>query len=241
MSGNLGRYLIWQCRDFVRERGIAVLLIGVVFGMTVIAPMKMAAAASATPMSDRMARQLLMIVLMQLSFIASFIVLNGLVSNDRKTGYYRFLFSKPVSLPAYYTQAFGVYFLGYLVVFALLLALFVVFVSPVQPFGPLAFAAIVFLSLGGIAFFISSLFRRDWVVLGGVLAGSQIISSVWGEAPGIRGVIARLFPPFGRLGDVMEGLVNRGTVEPQSLVWLLGYSAVFFVGGLIVLRRRPIG
>ena len=241
MSGNLGRYLTWQCRDFVRERGIAVLLIGLLFGMTVIVPMKVAANATATHLTDRMATQLLLVVLSQVAYITSFIVLNGIISTDRTRGYYRFLFSKPVSVPAYYAQAFVVNFLGYLVAITILLAFFMIFVRPIMPFGAIAFSALVFLSLGGIAFFISSLFRRDWIVLGGVLSGTWIMGSWWGQKGGIRHALVQLLPPVGRLSDQMEGLVNRGTVDATSVFWLLGYSALFFAGGLLVLRRRPIG
>jgi ABC-type transport system involved in multi-copper enzyme maturation permease subunit len=241
MKGNLERYFSWQARDFVRERGIAMLLIGLLFGMTVVVPLKVAANATATQLTDRMATQLLLVVLPQLAYITSFIVLNGIISTDRTRGYYRFLFSKPVSLPAYYAQAFVVYFLGYVAAFTILLALFVVFVSPIMPFGALAFSALVFLSLGGIAFFISSLFRRDWIVLGVVLSGTWIMGSWWGQKGGIRHAFVQLLPPVGRLSDQMESLVNRGTVDATSVLWLLGYSAIFFVAGLVVLHRRPIG
>lgn len=241
MSGSLKRYFSWQARDFVRERGIAMLLIGLLFGMTVIVPMKVAANATQTQLTERMASQLLLVVLPQLAYITSFIVLNGIISTDRTRGYYRFLFSKPVSVPAYYAQAFLVYFLGYLACFSILLALFVIFVRPITPFGALAFCALVFLSLGGIAFFISSLFRRDWIVLAVVLAGTWIMGSWWGQKEGIRRVFVQLLPPVGKLTDQMDGLVNRGTVDPTALLWLLGYSALFFVAGLVVLHRRPIG
>lgn len=241
MKANLERYFSWQARDFVRERGIAMLLIGLLFGMTVVVPMKVAASATGTQLTDRMGTQLMLVVLPQLAYITSFIVLNGLVSTDRIRGYYRFLFSKPVSIPAYYAQVFVVYFLGYLVVFAILLGLFVAFVKPVMPFGALAFCALVFLSLGGIAFFISSLFRRDWIVLGAVLAGTTIMNAWWGQKPGIRHAVTQILPPIGKISDQMDRLVNHGTVDPVALLWLLGYSALFFVAGLVVLHRRPIG
>ncbi|HEY8164322.1 MAG TPA: hypothetical protein VIF83_02090 [Gemmatimonadaceae bacterium] len=241
MKSNLEHYFLWQLRDFIRERGVAMLLIGLLFGMTVIVPMKVATSATGTQLTDRMATQILMLVLPQVSFITSFIVLNGLVSTDRIRGYYRFLFSKPVSVPVYYAQAFLVSFLGYCTVFTILLALFVAFVKPIMPFGTLAFGALVFLSLGGIAFFISSLFRRDWIVLSVVLAGTWIMGSWWGQKGGIRQAFVQLLPPLGKLTGQMDGLVNRGTANPADVFHVLGYSALFFAAGLIVLHRRPIG
>ena len=40
MRGNLQRYALWQMRDFARDRGIALLLVGFLIGFTVVGPLK---------------------------------------------------------------------------------------------------------------------------------------------------------------------------------------------------------
>ncbi|MEP6904456.1 MAG: hypothetical protein ABI875_00155 [Gemmatimonadales bacterium] len=238
MKENLTRYAYWQFRDFIRERSIALLLVGLLLGFMMIAPMR---AMMGPNMSGADAKRLVLLVLPQIVFIETFIVFNGIISTDRKMGYYRFLFSKPVGIPAFYAQHFAVYLAGFLAVFAILLGVLSVAVAPFNPLWTLAYCALVYLSLGGIAFFISSLFRYDWPVLAGVYLSSLIANAVWADKTGWRMVIRDLLPPTHKLNQAMNDLISLGTVDAKSVAWLLGYSALFFIAGLVVLWRRPIG
>lgn len=235
MKSNLARYAWWQLRDFIRDRGIALLLVGFLVGFTVIGPFK----AMGGTLDQRMADRLMAAILLQVPFICAFIALNGIISNDRKLGYYRFLFSKPVGIPAYYSQLFVIYLVGFLAVCAALIGLFAIFAHPVAPLGPLLFCALVFLSFGGIAFLISSLFRHDWPILAALFLGSSILHSMWKFDEGIKRMVLAVLPPIYELPDMIPALVQHGSVNTNSILWLLGYSAICFVGGLIVLKRRP--
>ncbi len=235
MTANLRRYALWQFRDFIRDRGIALLLVGFLIGFTVIGPFK----AMGGNLDQNMADRLLAAVLVQVPFISAFIALNGIVSNDRKLGYYRFLFSKPVGIPAYYAQLFVIYLIGFLVVSAILLGLFSIFAHPVDPVGPLIFCGLVFLSFGGIAFLISSLFRHDWPILAAVFLGSTILHSMWRFEEGIKRMILSVLPPVYKLPDMITQIVGERSVDTNSVLWLLGYSAICFAAGLLVLKRRP--
>ena len=235
MPSNLRRYALWQLRDFLRDRGIALLLVGFLIGFTIVGPFR----AMGGTMDDRMAMRILSATLSQVAFISAFIALNGIISNDRKLGYYRFLFSKPVSIPAYYAQLFVVYFVGFLAVCAILLGIFAVFARPVSPFGPLAFCALVFLSFGGIAFLISSLFRYDWPILAAVFLGSSILQAMWRYDEGWRRMVLSVLPPVYKLPPLLPSILDTGTVDTNSVLWLLGYSALCFAAGLVILRRRP--
>ena len=235
MKSNLARYAWWQFRDFIRDRGIALLLVGFLVGFTVIGPFK----AMGGTLDQRMADRLMAAILLQVPFICAFIALNGIISNDRKLGYFRFLFSKPVGIPAYYAQLFVIYLLGFLAVCAVLIGLFAIFAHPVAPLGPLLFCALVFLSFGGIAFLISSLFRHDWPILAAIFLGSSILHSMWKFDEGIKRMVLAVLPPIYELPDMIPALVQDGSVDANSILWPLGYSAICFVGGLIILKRRP--
>lgn len=235
MRSNLQRYAIWQIRDFARDRGIALLLVGFLLGFTIVGPVR----ALGRPIDAGLAKNLLVATLAQLSFILAFITLNGIVSTDRKMGYFRFLFSKPVSIPAYYSQLFVVYLLGFLAAIALLLGAFSFFARPVSPFGPLAFCALVFLSLGGIAFLVSSLFRHDWPILAAIFLGSAILHQMWQYREGWRRMVLSILPPVYKLTQALPDIVNRGVVNTQDVLWLLGYSAICYAVGIYVLKRRP--
>ena len=126
MQSNLRRYLLWQLRDFVRERGYAVLIVGFLLGFTVVGPVR----GMGRAIDANLARTMLIMILTQVGFILPFITLNGIVSTDRKMGYYRFLFSKPVSIPGYYIQLFIVYFIGFLAATLILLGAFSIFAHP---------------------------------------------------------------------------------------------------------------
>lgn len=238
MTGNLTRYSYWQLRDFIRERGYALIIVTTLLGVSMVAPAK----AMMGPVIDSTAAtQILRTVLPQIVYISAFIALNGLISTDRKLGFYRFLFSKPVSIPAYYAQYFVVSLAGFLVVFAALIGVFSLVIGPVNPIPALIACGFVYLAFGGIAFLISSLFRHDWPILAGLYAASLILNALWAQRDGWRMVIRNLLPPLNRLSDAIKDIMTIGTVDTKSLVWLLGYSGICFLAGLIVLWRRPIG
>ena len=232
---NLARYVPWQFRDFVRERGIALLLVGFLLGFTVVGPVRLMGGAP----DDVTARRVLNALLVQVPFICAFIALNGIVSTDRKSGYFRFLFAKPVSIPAYYAQLFAVYFVGFLAVCAVFLALFGVFLRPVPVSGPLLFCALVFLSFGGIAFLVSTLFRHDWPILAAIFLGSTVLYSLWRFEEGWKRLVLAVLPPIYNLPGMASEITGGTTPEVNDLLHLLGYSLACFIAGLVILRRRP--
>lgn len=235
MQTNLRRYVLWQLKDFARERGIALLLVGFLIGVTIVAPVR----AMGRTIDAGMAKSMLVAIVSQIALILALITLNGIVSTDRKMGYYRFLFSKPVSISAYYAQLFVVYFVGFLAAIAILLGAFAIFAHPVSPLGPLMFCGLVFLSLGGIAFLISSLVRYDWPVLVAIYVASLILHSMWQYKEGWRRLVLSVLPPLYRISNTMPDILDRGVVNTQDVLWLLGYSALCFAAGILVLRRRP--
>jgi hypothetical protein len=238
MTGNLTRYSYWQMRDFIRERGLALIIVCALLGSTMVGPMR---AMIGPNIDEATAKRILLTAMLQIVYIAAFIALNGIVSTDRKLGYYRFLFSKPVSIPAYYAQYFVVSLVGFVAVFALLMGAFAFFVRPVNPVGTLVASGVVYLALGGIAFLISSLFRYDWPILAGVYLGSVIINAFWDQSSGWRLVIRDLLPPLHKLNSLVTDIISTGAADTKAMTWLLGYSALCFVAGLVVLWRRPIG
>jgi hypothetical protein len=231
---NLRRYALWQFRDFIRERGIALLLVGFLIGFTVVGPVR-----AMGHLDERMSERLLSAILVQVPFILAFIALNGIVSNDRKLGYFRFLFSKPVGIPAYYAQVFVIYLAGFLLVCAILLGIFSIAAHPVAVIGPLVFCALVFLSFGGVAFLVSALFRHDWPILAAIFLGSSILSYMWRFETGIRRMVLSVLPPIYNLPEMAPLLIQGEPVDVNNVLWLLGYSAICFAAGLLVLRRRP--
>jgi hypothetical protein len=241
MSRNrLPWYSLWQFRDFVMDRGIAIVIIGMLWGYVLIEPMRrtMGAAFAVGPLSP--AWPLVITVTSSVVSLAVLIALNGIVSTDRKMGYYRFLFSKPVSVVAYYAQLFFVYMVGVLVSMLLLSAVLHMIVPGFRIDYFLLYASIIYVAMGGIGFFISVATRFDWLTLAAVWLGSRVLRDMFGNKPGWRSKAVELLPPVHKLNDVSLSMITNGTAPTSDVLWLLGYGALFFALGLLLLRKGSL-
>ncbi len=238
--GRLARYSVWQFRDFVMDRAIAIVIIGMLWGYVLIEPMRltMGAAFAVGPLSPTW--PLVIMVTSSVVSLAVLIALNGIVSTDRKMGYYRFLFSKPVSPVAYYAQLFFVYMAGVLICMLLLSGVLHMVVPAFRIFYFLLYAAIIYIAMGGIGFFLSVATRFDWVTLAAVWLGSRILRDLYGAKPGWRSKAVELLPPVHKLNDVSLSMITNGTAHTSDVLWLLGYGALFFALGLLILRRGSL-
>jgi hypothetical protein len=236
----LARYSLWQFRDFAIERGIAIMIIGLLWGYTFIAPLRAAMGAAFALGPSSQAWPLVITVTSSVVALSVLIALNGIVSNDRKIGYYRLLFSKPVSPVAYYAQLFFVYMAGVLAAMLLLSGALHSIVPTFSVFNYLLYAAVIYIAMGGIGFFLSVVIRFDWVALAAVWLGSHMLRDVYGPKPGWKSKAVELLPPVHKLTDVSISLITNGTAHTSDVLWLLGYGALFFAFGLLILRRGSL-
>jgi hypothetical protein len=238
--GRLARYSLWQIRDFVLERGIAIVIIGFLLGYMVLEPLRrtMGPAFSTGPASP--AWPLVISVVSSVVSLAVLIALNGMVSTDRKMGYYRFLLSKPVSPVAYYAQLFFVYMAGVLVAMLILSGVLYAVVPTFKIVNFLLYTAIIYIAMGGIGFFVSVATRFDWLTLAAVWLGSRLLRDVFGPKPGWQSKLVELLPPVHKLSPVSQSLITTGSADTSDILWLLGYGALFFALGLLLLRRGSL-
>lgn len=231
---NISRYARWQLQDFLLDRGVALVLIGVLL---------------ATPELLMMSRfkgpfvrdptQILLRMTTSVAIIFALVSLNGQVSNDRSKGYFRFMFAKPVSPAAYYAQQFAVWFAGLMIVVSLLVGLFALAAGPVSPWPVLWYVALVYLGFGGVGFFISTVLRRDWLVLIGFWTIAQIVVSLFKNENSWVERFFFILPPVEQFDNAGKALVRQGVATTGDIAWILGYSALFFALGLYVLHKRP--
>lgn len=231
---SLARYALWQFRDFVFERGVAILIISFLWGYALIAPLRGA-------MGSQMGRAspIWPLVLQGASTLVSLsvlIALNGIISSDRKLGYYRFLFSKPVNPVLYYAQAFFVGLIGVVLSMLVLSSLMHTILPIFSIVNFLLYTALIYIAMGGIGFFVSAATRFDWVSLAVVWLGSRILRSLYGPKGDWRSKAVELLPPVHKLDEVANSLIGTGTAPATDVLWLLGYGALFFVLGLALLR-----
>jgi hypothetical protein len=238
----LWSYLGWQGRDFAAERGAPLLIVATLMAFPIIMALRELRATAASPMQAEVsARYAIVQLFAEFSLIAVLIGINGVVSSDRVRGYYRFLFAKPVSIPRYYAQAYAVNGLGLLFAAGGVLGVIYALGYPVFPARVLLMVPLVYVSLGGLGFFYSTLARFDWVLMGATWGLAQVLRAVYPPQESRAGqVLDVILPPFHRLRDVGVQLARGEAAEPAMLVWLLGWGVSGFVLGLLTLRRRPL-
>jgi len=166
---------------------------------------------------------------------------NGIVANDRKMGYYRFYFAKPVSAPRFYTNAFIANGAGLLLVSLILVAGFAVTIRPVFSVSFLPVVAAIYVGYGGVGFLLSTIWRFDWLSLVTVAVVSSVAWAMWGEEPGIKGWVVHLLPPMHRASQLYAYVAGVTPSFPWvTQLWLTGYGALCFAIGLVVLRTRSL-
>lgn len=248
MRARLARYSLWQFRDFFMERGLPSLIVAALMLFPVVAGLHDRAPDLPDAQRALVARGALATVLNgPLGFVIVLLAVNGIVSTDRRQGYYRFLFAKPLAIPRYYAQSFAVNLTGAIAVTAVVVVGFGAAVHPIAPGGALAFVALYYLALGGIMFLVSTVTRLDWVVTAAIWALAQLLRGVF---PAERGWYGRLLdvvlPPAHRVGDVGRVLLDdpMRLGDPSlltSVLWLAGWGGAAFIAGLVVLRKRSMG
>jgi hypothetical protein len=231
---SLARYSLWQLRDFAVERGLSILIIGFLWGYALIEPIRRtvgSAGGSASP---------LWLVAIQVSSavvsVAVLVALNGIVSADRKAGYYRFLFSKPVNPVLFYGQLFLVYMVGVIGAMLVLSSLLHKLVPTFSIPNFLLYTALVYIAMGGIGFFLSVTTRYDWLSLAAVWLGARVLRGLYGAGDDWRSKLVQLLPPVHKLDDVANSLIGTGSAHMADVMWLFGYGALFFALALAALR-----
>ena len=242
----LGRYLLWQLRDYLRNQGPATVLVVALYAYLTIAPLRYAAESEvgvrrAASLPHEVVQQVFAALLGSFLLLGTLFATNGIVANDRKMGFYRFLFSKPVSAPRYYANAFLANGMGVVLVSLVLLGAFALFVRPLFPPSYVPVVAAMYLAYGGVGFLLSTIWRFDWLSLVTVAILANFGWQMWGSDRGIRGWLVHLLPPTHKATELYAFVAGASDAFPwSSLVWLTGYGLSCFVLGLWVLRVRPL-
>lgn len=237
MKGRLARYSLWQFRDFFIDHGVGIAIIGLLWGWVLVAPLRRAVGTQVPNVAASPAWGVVLQISAAVVSVSVLIAMNGIISADRKNGYYRFLFSKPIDRVLYYAQAFFVYMIGVLLIMAILSSLLRTVLPAFSVTNFLMYAALVYVAMGGIGFFLSAATRYDWLTLAAVWLGARVLREVYGGPfAGWKGKAVQLLPPVHRLDEVASSLIGTGSARSGDVMWLVGYGALFFVAGLLILR-----
>lgn len=239
----LSRYVPWIARDYLTNQGPSTALVVMLIAFLSLQGVTAGGATSLRDIPTELAGRVLRQLVGTLVFLGTFFATNGIVANDRKLGYYKFLFSKPVAPPLYYALTFVVYGVGLLVVTLALLGVWALVIRPLFPIELFWVVALMYVAYGGIGFLLSAAWRFDWVSLVTVLLVANIGWGVWGDSSGVRNMLLHLLPPVHRAESVYAVVMQQASqpVPWTSIAWLGGYGLLCFVLGMLVIRRRPLG
>ena len=231
-------YAWWQLRDYAWERGLPTLLVAGLFGFLAAMSVRQVAHQEPTAIpaalvarygsavlardalvADESARVLRGFV-GSVVFLGALFAMNGLVANDRKQGFYRFLFAKPVSPARYYGQAFALHAAGFLVAILLLGLTWGAFVAPALSRELVLTMWIVYLCYAGLAFLLTAAARWDWLSLVAVSVASQLLWSRFGESPSAIARLLYLLPPITRVEALYEAATLHQPLPWRTLAWL---------------------
>lgn len=246
MTGPLLRYAPWQLRDYLLDRGSATVLIGaLLLFQTVLAANEGLGVHWAEGLQGpERARLVLGAVFPNFALIGTVTAINGLIANDRKMGYYRFLFAQPIAPTLYYAQLFLIHGLGLLLATGVTLALFALAAPPPVIGGVVVQVAIIYITAGGIGFLLSALTHLDWLFLGAiwVLTVTLRDNMSWLANSPFRPFVplVNVLPPTHRLSEAGDAIFAGGAPPAADVLWPLGYGLLAFLLGLFILRRRPL-
>jgi ABC-type transport system involved in multi-copper enzyme maturation permease subunit len=264
----VGTYALWQLRDYLKDRGLSTLIVAVLSAylgwsmMTETMPMPRPTdevsagllvrfgspdavyAARRAEFSFHFMRSTLGAMI----FLGALFAMNGIVANDRKQGFFRFLFAKPVSPSRYYGQAFVVHWLGFMLVMLLLGSLYGAVVWPVLTLPFVLVVGLMFIAYAGIAFLLSAAARWDWLSLVAVSVAAVFFWSKFGSSRHPLAALLYLLPPLHRADEVYASVSGTPVISaaempvvPWSLVaWFGAYGIICYIAGLVVLRFRRL-
>ena len=262
----VGAYALWQLRDYLKDRAIPTLIVGTLSGYlgfeavvkelplpragAPVSPGLVAQFGSAEAVHAlRMAQfnySFLSSILGAIVFVGALFAMNGIVANDRKMGFYRFLFAKPVTPSRYYGQAFLLHWAGFLAAMTMLALVYGVVIWPLLTRELLLVLALMFLPYAGIAFLLSAAARWDWLSLVAASIVSTLLWQRFGESTHPLAQLLYILPPLHRVNEIFASIPGGpGAAAPVAtpwplLAWLAGYGALCYLAGLVVLRYRRL-
>ena len=235
-------YAPWIMRDYLMQQGLATAIVMSLLGVSAIIPLMSADGYVRGTVPEAVAGPLLARMAGTLSFLGAFFATNGIVANDRKLGYYKFLFSKPVRPWQYYGATFLLYGGGLLAVTAVLALIWGWLARPTLSLELLALVALMYVAYGGVGFLLSAAWRFDWLSLVSLFVIANIARAVWATAGGWRHWVLYLLPPVHRTDSVFALLAGPNAAVPwTSIAWAGGYGLLCFLLGLVVVHQRPLG
>ncbi len=238
-------YVRWQLLDSLWQRfalpfAIAAML--VVFTFIAVRPQSVTPGFWTSPDGLRLSAIELRQAMMMFIPLAVLLGTNGMVSQDRQKGHYRFLFSKPVPVPAFYAVAWLAHLVVAVALAALMAAAIGWYTTPQPVLGVAMACALSFVLLGGLTVLFSALTNQDGalviVVWLGTLLARQVEPAM--DAGHWLHTAVRVLPPTHRLDAMREAWYASQPVALHDLWHVLAYGGACLALALLAVRKLPL-
>ncbi|MBI1809095.1 MAG: ABC transporter permease, partial [Gemmatimonadetes bacterium] len=176
--------------------------------------------------------------------LGAFLATAHVLSGDRDRGYVRFYFSKPLSATRFYLQQYLVHGAAFVALFGLATVIWGAVTTHQSVHRAMEAAALTWLLVGGLGFFLGAALKPD----GAVLAVVYLLASLTqGYVTVMRGAavvwmrgIAAVTPPVLELDALRTSLYAGGPLDAHALAHVAGYGALTWVLGVVALQRLPL-
>ena len=238
--GRLTAYLRFQLQDFLMLRASLPTVLVALFGF-MLWKQTSRGVDWVAPMGQQFATMMFRNLAGVFITVGSFLGIARIVADDRSNGYFRFLFSKPVSIERFYVQQWLLYGTGFVAIAGALGFWFQTATTTLPVRGLMVVMGLTWIVVGGVGFFLSAVTNSDAAVLVVAYVVSTVLhtlkdapnSPMW---PWLR-QLTRLAMPVHKLDFVREQLYAGGAVPWMHVAHVAGYGAVAFILALAVLRR----
>jgi hypothetical protein len=173
--------------------------------------------------------------------LGAFLGVARLVTDDRSNGYFRLLFSKPVSIERFYVQQWLLSGAGFVLIAGLLGAWFQAGTVTVPVREAMVVMGLTWILVGGVGFLLSASTNADAAILVVLFVVSNVLhalkdtprSPLW---PWLRQV-TRALPPTQKLDFIRDQLYAGSPMPWSHAAHVAGYGVLAFIAALVVLRR----
>lgn len=250
MNARLLGYSRFQASDFVTQRlALPIILLAFTAGLpTYLMTENTPPGWMQSPQGINLAKQMFAQSITLFLPLGAFVASVGVISSDRQQGYFRFLFSKPVNVLAYYAQTYLLHAMIYVVTFGLIVWVFGTYTTHFSIHRAMEAAALTIVLMGGLGLLLGALTRFDAAALivtymAGFILQQLIVQPNGlpnGGLPGWLAAIGKRLPPAMKLDALRDHLYAAQPLDHAQLWYVLGYGGVAALVGFILLRRLPL-
>jgi hypothetical protein len=250
VNTRLLRYARYQIPEFVQHRLVLPLILLAFAGglPTYLMTKNTPPGWMQSPQGINLAKQMFAQSITLFLPLGAFVGAVGVISMDRQQGYFRFLFSKPVNVLAYYAQTYVLHAIVYVAVFGLIVWGYGAHTIHFSVHRSMEAAVLTFVLIGGLGLLFGALTRFDAAMLIVVYMLAIILQQLVAAQNGLKNggladwlaTIARGLPPVVKLDTLRNHLYAVEALNMAQLWHVLGYGGGAALLGFVLLRRLPL-